>query len=211
MRPTVGLGLALLVACSGDSSDDVPTVAACDSLQTTVIGEVPVEEWPAGLATARDFTQDIAGFYQAFDSCTGEKVQITIESIETTQVEIVTTPYTAGAPCGCTQDPDFAPDANLDMTTFIPRFSFRVDNVDDPFVSGFNFQMDGATYSPTEQLLLRACTTENIDPVSNSIYRDVDLVVRATQNQNIEAQLIFDPLDGSSEVVCTIDDFERIN
>ncbi|MEO0600677.1 MAG: hypothetical protein AAF211_04520 [Myxococcota bacterium] len=212
MRVSVGVVLTLLVACSGGSSgDDVPTEATCDSLVTAPLGTVPVEEWPEGIDTVKDDVENIEGFYRAFDSCTGKDVQIGITSVIQQEFEIVTTPYTAGAPCGCTQDTEIAPDANLDMNGFIPRFTFVVDNVGDPFVNGFIFELDGATYTPSESVLLRACTTAAVDPETGSLFRTADLVVRMSQNRMLEAEIILDPLDGGEDVVCELTDFEAIN
>ncbi len=211
MRPTVSIGLTLLVACSGDVDDDAPTAATCDSIRTEIIGRVPVEEWPEGIITVKDDVEALAGFYQALDSCTGKDVQVGIGTVTQEELEIVTTPYTPGAPCGCTEDPNLAPDANLEMTGVIPRFTFVVDNVDDPFVSGFIFETRGATYTPNESVLIRACATQPIDPAAGSSFRDAKLVVRVDQGRRLEADIILDPLDGGDDVVCTLSDFEPID
>jgi len=212
MRVIVGFGLiGVLGACSGDGpSDGTPTEATCDALRTDPLGTVPVEEWPDGIRTVKDEVEALEGSYEAVDDCTGNKVTVILTSVAQQDIGLVATPYPADSPCGCTQDPEFAPDANLEMTSQIGSFSVRVDKFDDPFVVNNIFEFDGATYAPSEPLVFRACTSENIDPESGSLYRDVDIIFRVPESRLFELVFVLDPLDGSDDVVCTLTDFTRL-
>ncbi|MEN0061822.1 MAG: hypothetical protein AAGA48_06695 [Myxococcota bacterium] len=209
MRLVVGLALTMLMACSGDSSDDAPTEATCDALQTTALGTVPVEEWPDGMVTVKDDVENLEGFYVAVDSCSGKETEVGITSVIQQDIQLVTTPYPAGAPCGCTQDPEFPPDANLEMTSQITNFTLVIDTFDDPFVQNFMFETTGATYSTAEPLLIRACASSPIDPAAGSKYSDVDMIFRMLPNRLPEVDIFLEPIDGSKIVSCRLTDFER--
>jgi len=209
MRVFVGFGLVgTLAACGGDAVD-APTEATCDGLRTAPLGTVPVEEWPEGIQTVKSEIEDLEGFYEAIDSCTGSKVTVGITSVSQEEIELVETPYPAGAPCGCTQDPDYAPDASLEMSALIPRFSLVVDKFDDPWVQNTIFEFDGAAYTPSEPIAIRACTSATIDPEAGSLYRDVDVIFRVPENREMELVMVLDPLDGGPDVVCTLSDFGK--
>ena len=135
-----------------------------------------------------------------------------ITTVTQEQLELVTTPYPAGAPCGCTQDDELPPDANLDMTAQVTNFTLVTDIFDDPFVADFIFETTGATYTPNEPVLFRACTSQPIDPES----RLTLLERRSGLSHDCEppargSTFVLDPIDGSEQVTCELTDFEVLN
>lgn len=201
------VGLAFL-GCSGD--DEPPTEASCDILQTSPLGEVAVEDWPVGMNTVKDDVEALTGTYMATDSCLGKEVEVAITSITQEEIGIVTTPYLVDSPCGCTQDPNDPPDADLQQIGFIDRMAVTVSEFDDTFVPGFEFSLEGAMFSLDEAFIVRGCGTQNIDPVAASDYREVDVILQLSNTRELNLEFVLDPLAGGAPVSCVLSNFSAL-
>lgn len=195
--------------CNGDGGGggNDTDLGTCDDLVTAPLPTVPSTDWPEGLAEAITSYQEFGGRYEVSNTCgDGIAVKITPPLFET--LEVVTEPYNTTQECGCTVDPDFPDDAQLDMLATMSGFEVFIESWTDPGIAGQTVVGSGALYAEGTGMLLRACGTEDIDPYLQSAYDQLDVVIRIDESGSLVGLLRLTPVDPEAPVeICDLSNF----
>ena len=178
MRSWYPVSLILMLACSGDDAGTVPA-PQCDTLETTPLGNVAVDEWPEGTLDAHATLQAFPGRYSTIDDCTGTEVfvKILVPDIVREDIDLVTSPYTQG-PCGCTTDLSYSADSEYDMVGIVGGSSVFVENGVEAGAENATVFTDLALFTPGSPLSVRACGSRLIEPYKNSEYDEIQVSMR---------------------------------
>lgn len=193
---------------AGDDSGGAPP--SCDDLATSPLGQVDVNDWPAGLADVLTPFDNIAGRWEATSSC-GSVVAVKFVTTTRESLDVVTTPWTPvpSLSCGCTADPSFGDDTKYNPVAFDPSFEFYVEVFDDPALDGRTIPSSGALFPPTAPFVFRGCGVDDVDPVLLSAYDQVSTVLRVLPSGEMTGSLVLTPKEGDP-TVCELSDFTLV-
>lgn len=180
MSARLVLPLAMLAfGCSG--SDDVAPIPAptCSGLETTLLANVPVDSWPVGTIDATDRLQNMAGRYQALDSCKGGPTFVKISATPGSResIPLVTSPYDDG-PCGCTEDTAYDADSEYPLVGVYEGASMFIEDGVEAGAQGSTVFIDSTLFGEGAPLSIRGCGSLKIEPYRGSTYDDIAVVFR---------------------------------
>ncbi len=175
----VRFALATLTACGGtDTPTDPVDLDPCDEMTTAPLPSVPSDEWPAGLSDAIVNFRDVAGTWRT-DQCGDDDdwVQLKITVPPEEEIQIITGGVDPAAPCGCTSDPDYGSDYEMDPIATVP-VEVYVSDYTDPAINVKTFTLDLVFYGEGQPLDLRACAQDPIDPALGTPWSDATVLFR---------------------------------
>ncbi|MEQ1569823.1 MAG: hypothetical protein ABMA64_29575 [Myxococcota bacterium] len=200
-----------VVGCNGkgDDTDTAGDPDLCGDLATAPLPTVAATEWPTGLTEVMPNYREISGRYSTTSSC-GAVLTVKVTAEPESGLEVVTTPYPAGAGgCGCTTDPSYGDDAALGAIALVDTFEFYVEEYADPALDGESFDLTGALFPPTADVQFRGCAEVDVDPVLVSAYDRVSIAVRMTGG-SLNGSVTLTPAEGDPEV-CDLGGFNKIS
>jgi hypothetical protein len=197
------------LGCGGDKDTETPgDPNLCNDLVAEPLPTVPATDWPAGLDAAMPEYVEIGGRYTVTSSC-GQVLTVKLTRQEQDQLKVVTSPFPEGAgDCGCTADPNYGDDTEYDVIALFEDFEIYVESFEDPALDSATFENDGALFGPGSPMLVRFCVTEDVDPVLNSAYDQVSIVLRV-EGGSLNGALVLTPFEGEPEV-CELSGFNKL-
>lgn len=168
----------ICVACGPNADDDTgPPAPTCGEEETTPLTEVDAPAWPDGLADGLITLGEINGVWQATlcdDPLESIEVKLIVPPQETVAV------YTGDLPtpeCGCSLDPHFQPDGAY-LPVGISDMEVYIGAYPDNALAQRTVVTKAVLFSAGQDLELRACGGNTVDPVLGSDWTEASVIVR---------------------------------
>lgn len=222
MRPLILV--LLLPACAGGgdgATDDGPTQTplACDDFEAVPLKSISALDWPSGTAEAHAAFEALDGLWEAESDCADGDVQIRLTPASSNEFLVVTEPWPDTVTCGCEIDTVFEADSQYtpiglhQKPNALPSLQILVDPFPDKTAPGGRFRFDDAfvtIFAPGDPLSMRACASQNVDPIQGSDFSRYDAILRQSSSTGLDLEVITTLLSDGSQTSCTYSSFARI-
>lgn len=210
MRPTSLWPLALAAACGGnDDTTDTDPPPSCDEIVTAPLGQVPVGEWPSGLAEAIPDYTGIGGRYDVDTACSDGTLSLKLTPTSEEELQVVQQPWTSSTlTCGCVTDPLYADDTKYEVLARFEGFDVFVEQFGEPGVDNQSIAAAGSLFGGSAPMSFRACGSLNVNPILGSVYEQVSAVIRL-EGGAFTGELVLARTDGTVET-CDLSEWELV-
>jgi len=204
-RPTFFVLCLVATACDGEGGPIEVPPPQCNDLSTTLVGDIPYNQWPAGADTAHATMNVMAARYVASDSCKEggiTTVKVTGE-VPWESLPLVTTPFSEVG-CGCQEDAAaYSADSEYDHLGQYDGGTVFVEDGYEPGAQSVTVFTGTALFGSSAPFLVRSCGGVQLEPYRGSAYTSLDVVFRIDQAGQRSGSYILANEDETVECVLT--------